>query len=341
MKEIGRLRLRAGNCSGVVLLQLALEKGALRWASELRLEAEGLTGWTAADAGSYEDESLSSVFLIACFDAPREEYLLRFGMGPASVSDHTETRLEHGPLTLDLLGFTPALRVKGRLIAELKSDLRLDGRRVAFDRGNRKLLHLGGQGEGLRHCGVIKVPGETAPGSYLFDFFRLPGLGCLFARCVLQYPQTGGNTRWDAVSPFRWEMRDGQALSAPPLFAGKTGDGYLLLAGCTELAGGVRAEGGALQLDALGRQGDACRGAWEQALLALFADQGEDWAADAEKAAALLSRPTVLEAEGAVRAFTGENRQPGKAVPAAAAEETPPRLGSRLRNLLRRGSPRG
>ena len=28
MKEIGRLRLRAGNCSGVVLLQLALEKGA-------------------------------------------------------------------------------------------------------------------------------------------------------------------------------------------------------------------------------------------------------------------------------------------------------------------------
>ena len=342
MKEIGSLRLRAGDSSGVLLLQLALEKGQLRWASELRLEAEGLTGWTAADAGSYEDESLSSVFLIACFDAPREEYLLRFGKGPASVTDHTETRLEHGSLMLDLLGFSPVLRVKDRVIAELKSDLHLDERRIAFDRGNRKLLHLGGQGEGLRHCGVIKVPGENAPGSYLFDFFRLPGLRCLFARCVLQYPQTGGRARWESVSPFRWEMKGGQELALPSLIAGKNGDGYLLMAGCTPLPGGVRSEEGTLLLDPLGRQGNACCGAREQALLALFADLGEDWEADAVQAAALLSHPVSLAEEGAVRVFSAENYQPGKPVPgAAAAENTPPTLGSRLRNLLYRGNPRG
>ena len=334
MTEIGRLRLR-GDGSGVMLLQLSLAQGTLRWASELRLEAEGLRAWTAADAGEYEDGSLSSLFLIVCLDPPSEEVELRLGKGPASVKDHTETRLEHGSLALDLLGFAPALRLENRVLAEMKSELCLDNRRIAFDRGYRKILHLGGQGEGLRQCGVIKAPGETAPGSYLYDFIRLPGLPCLFARCLLQYPQTGSGVRWDAVSPFRWELKDGQALSLPGGLAGKNERGYLLLAGCTPLTAQVREENTFLLLDALRRDGTGCSGAREQSLIALFAGSG-DPAEDRTLAASLCRAPEILRCEGAVRPFDGQNYQLGS-VSSAAEPPKAASLGSRLRSLLRRG----
>ncbi len=334
MTEIARLRLR-GDGSGVMLLQLSLAQSTLHWASELRLEADGLRSWTAADAGEYEDGSLASLFLIVCLDPPAEEVELRLGKGPASVKDHTETRLEHGSLALDLLGFAPALRIENRILAEMNSELRLDGRRIAFDRGYRKILHLGGQGEGLRQCGVIKIPGETAPGSYLYDFIRLPGLPCLFARCLLQYPQTGGRVRWDAVSPFRWELKGGGALSLPGGLAGKNERGYLLLAGCTPLSGETREENGTLLLDALRREGAPCSGAREQGLIALFAGVG-DPAEDMALAASLCRAPEVLACEGAARPFDGQNYRPGR----ASAEDAQPKsvsFGSRLRSLLRRG----
>ena len=337
MNEIGTLRLRAGNDAGILALRLSVEPGVFHWASEVRLEAEGLRTWTAAETGMHADESLSSLLLIAVFENSRDEYLLHIGKGPAGVKDHTETRLEHGHLTLDLLGFSPVLQAGDRALAELKSDLTLGGRRIAFDRGYRKILHLGGDGEGLRQSGVIKVPEETAPGSYQTDFFRLPGLRCLFVSSRVQYPESGGKQHWERVSPLRWELREDKAQTrADASCLRSLGDGGCLrLVGLSRLPGGIRREeDGLLLLDPLGREGERLNGAWEQGLIAVFADLTND-ALDAAQAEALLQRPELLEVSGPLRLYDGEDYRPGKA-------ELPPAekgkgLADRIRSLFRKG----
>lgn len=336
MNEIGTLRLRAGNDAGIVALRLSVEPGVFRWASELRLEAEGLRTWTAAETGLHADESLASLLLIAVFEKSRDVYALRIGKGPAGVKDHTETRLEHEHLVLDLLGFSPALRVDDRSLAEIKSDLTLGGRRIPFDRGYRKILHLGGEGEGLRQSGVIKVPEETAPGSYQTDFFRLPGLRCLFASCRVQYPEGGGKQRWERVSPLRWELKTDKArTAADPSCLRSLGDGGCLrLVGLSDLPGGIRREDGLLLLDPLGREGPGLNGAREQGLIAVFADLTND-ALDAAQAEALMQRPELLEASGPLRLYEGEDFCPGKAE--APSGEKGKGLAGRLRSLFRKG----
>ena len=115
-----------------------------------------------------------------------------------------------------------ALKKDGRTVAELKSWIDYDGRVIPFDRGYRKLLHLGGDGEGLRLQGVIRLPGELEPGSYVMDFFTVPGLDCFFARCSVQYPYTKedheistqasnlgrySDPRWRQTAPFEWTLK--------------------------------------------------------------------------------------------------------------------------------------
>lgn len=336
MNEIGTLRLRAGNDAGIVALRLSVEPGVFHWASEVRLEAEGLRTWTAAETGMHADESLSSLLLIAVFEKSRDEYVLHIGRGPAGVKDHTETRLEHGHLTLDLLGFSPTLRVENRVLAEIRSDLTLGGRRIAFDRGYRKILHLGGNGEGLRQSGVIKVPEETAPGSYQTDFFRLPGLRCLFVSCRVQYPEGGGKLRWERGSPLRWELKEDKAQTrAEASCLRSLGDGGCLrIVGLSQLPGGIRREDNLLLLDPLGREGEGLNGAREQGLIAAFADLTND-ALDAAQAEALMQRPELLEASGPLRLYEGDDFCAGKA-------ELPPAekgkgLADRLRSLFRKG----
>lgn len=336
MNEIGTLRLRTENDAGIVALRLGVEPGVFHWASEVRLEAEGLRGWIAAETGLHADESLSSLLLVALFEQSRNETVLHIGKGPAGVKDHTETRLEHEHMVLDLLGFSPVIRVENRNLAEIKSDLILGDRRIAFDRGYRKILHLGGNGEGLRQSGVIKVPEETAPGSYQTDFFRLPGLRCLFVSCRVQYPEGGGKLRWERVSPLRWELAGEKArTSADASCLRSLGDGGCLrLVGLSRLPGGIRSEDGKLLLDPLGREGESLNGAWEQGLIAVFADLTND-ALDAAQAEALLQRPEILEVSGPLRLYDGEDFRPGKA-------ELPPAekrkgLADRLRSLFRKG----
>lgn len=207
--------------SGLVTAQLSVEKGYLKWPSELRLQSEGLKSWTACEMGRYEDESLSSVFLVALFDEPREEYELCFSKGRANIGDHGETSVASESLSMDLLGLTPALKKNGRVIATLKSWVDYDGKRIPFDRGTRELLHMGGSGVGLSYRSVIRLPGELEPGSYRYDFFTMPGLDCVFARCVLQYPYTledheissqasnlgrFSDTKWRQTAPFEWTL---------------------------------------------------------------------------------------------------------------------------------------
>ena len=336
MNEIGTLRLRAGNDAGIVALRLAVEPGVFHWASEVRLQADGLLTWTAAETGMHADESVASLLLVALFEDSRDEYLLHIGKGPAGVKDHTETRLEHEHLVLDLLGFSPVLRAGDRALAELKSDLTLGGRRIAFDRGYRKILHLGGEGEGLRQSGVIKVPEETAPGSYQMDCFRLPGLRCLFVSCRVQYPESGGKQRWERVSPLRWELAGDKARTTADASCLRSlgENGCLRLVGLSALPGGVRSEDGKLLLDPLGREGPNLNGAREQGLLAVFADQTND-ARDAAQAEALLQKPELLEASGPLRLYDGEDFRPGKTE--APPEEKGKGLAGRLRSLFRKG----
>lgn len=335
MNEIGTLRLRAGNDAGIAALRLSVEPGVFHWASEVRLQAEGLRTWTAAETRLHADESIASLLLIALFEEPREEYLLHVGKGPASVRDHTETRLEHGHLVLDLLGFSPVLRTESRALAELKSDLTLSGRRIAFDRGYRKILHLGGDGEGIRQAGVIKVPEETAPGSYQMDFFRLPALRCLFVCCRVQYPESGGKLRWERVSPLRWEMKGDRArTTANGACLRCLGEGGCLrIVGLGEMPGGIRQEEGLQMLDPMGREAPALNGARDCGLFAIFADAAND-ALDAAQSEALAEKAALPEAVGPLRLYDGEDFCPGKAE--AAAPERGKSLAGRIRALLRR-----
>ena len=80
MNEIGTLRLRAGNDAGILALRLSVEPGVFHWASEVRLEAEGLRTWTAAETGMHADGSLSSLLLVALFERSLDEYVLHIGI---------------------------------------------------------------------------------------------------------------------------------------------------------------------------------------------------------------------------------------------------------------------
>ena len=207
--------------SRLLAVQLGLDAGFVQWPSELRLESEGLVSWTACEMGRHEDESLSSVFLLALFDEARPEYRLHVSKGTAHIDDRGETQLRRGALSLDLLGRVPSLKKDGRTVAELRSWIEYDGKTIPFDRGVRELLHLGGTGQGLSLRGVIRLPGEREPGSYRYDFFTLPELDCLFARCLVQYPYTPENheistqasslgrfsdNRWRQTAPFEWTL---------------------------------------------------------------------------------------------------------------------------------------
>ena len=207
---------------GILALPLSVAPGMMQWASELRLACQDLEHWTACETARHPDGSIAALYLVASFSRPREEYRLELSLGPARLKDHRETDLEHGRLSLDLLGFSPALKKDGRTVAELKSWIDYDGRVIPFDRGYRKLLHLGGDGEGLRLQGVIRLPGELEPGSYVMDFFTVPGLDCFFARCSVQYPYTKedheistqasnlgrySDPRWRQTAPFEWTLK--------------------------------------------------------------------------------------------------------------------------------------
>ncbi len=210
------LTLRAPDGTGVIAAQLALDQGCYRDVSSLRLESEGLQTWTACETGRHEDGSLESVYLVARFDPPRDEYALRFSLGesraPRSLAGWQVEAQPGGSL----------LRCGGKLLAELKSWIDYDGKRCLFDPPKQEALPLAGEDAGLRLAGEIHLPGELTPGRYAFDFFTLPGLPCLFTRTAVQYPYTKedheissqasnlgrySDTKWLQTAPFELTLR--------------------------------------------------------------------------------------------------------------------------------------
>ena len=216
------LTLRDPGSTGLAAVQLTLRDGFCDDPSRLRLESEGLLHWTACETGRYDSGFVSSLYLIARFDAPREEYALRF-----SVGQRRSARTLTGWTLLDTLEGI-SLRHEGAELAVLKSWIDYGGRRYAFDRPVRDPLALGGEGAGLRLTGVVHLPDEQAAGNYCFDFFQSPAADCLFVRAAVQYPYTRedheissqasnlgrfSDPRWRQAAPLELTLRGDDSLA--------------------------------------------------------------------------------------------------------------------------------
>ena len=210
------LTLLAQDDTGLLAEQLRLDPGFCADIRCLRLESAGLLAWTACETDRHPDGSLAGIYLIARFDLPREQYKLNFSLGEAG---------ERGELRDWQLASKPGgstLFHAGKPLAELQSWIDYDGKRCSFNPAKQESLPLAGQGGGLRLTGEIHLPGELSAGNYVFDFFTLPGLPCLFTRTAVQYPYTRedheissqasnlgrySDTKWMQTAPFELTLR--------------------------------------------------------------------------------------------------------------------------------------
>lgn len=216
------LTLRAPDDTGLLTAQLALDKGFCADISALRLESADLVTWTACEMARHGDGSVASVYLAARFDPPRAEYALSLSVGP---------RREARPLSDWRVEARPGgstLRHGEKPLAELRSWIDYDGQRCSFDPPQSAALPLAGDGAGQRLTGQIHLPGELTPGSYVYDFFTLPGLPCLFTRSAVQYPYTKedheissqasnlgrySDTKWKQTAPLELTLRLGDSAA--------------------------------------------------------------------------------------------------------------------------------
>ena len=218
------LRLRDPAKSGLAAVQLSLADGFCGELSRLRLESEGLQSWTACETGRHASGCVASLYLIARFETPREEYALRFSVGdskkPALLAE-SGWSVTDAPAGL-------SLRFRGRELAALNSWIDYDGEICRFDPPIREALPLGGEGCGMRLRGAVHLPGEQKAGSYCFDFFSSPAADCLFVRSAVQYPYTRedheissqasnlgrySDPKWKQTAPFELTLRGDDGIA--------------------------------------------------------------------------------------------------------------------------------
>ena len=165
------LTLRDAGHTGLAAVQLALDDGFCDDVTKLCLGSDGLIHWCACGMGSHASGYVSSIYLVARFAEPRDEYVLRFSVGEAAPAS-----------------FDPAL--PDSLPVTRQSWIEYGGRIVPFGAERREPLPLAGTGTGLRLRGEIHLPGELTPGDYTFDFFTTPAADCVFLRGDVRYPYT-------------------------------------------------------------------------------------------------------------------------------------------------------
>ncbi len=218
------LRLRDPAKSGLAAVQLSLEDGFCEELSRLRLESEGLQSWTACETGRHAGGCVASLYLIARFETPREEYALRFSLGeskkPALLTE-SGWSVTDAPTGL-------SLRFRGRELAALNSWIDYGGEICRFDPPIREALPLGGEGCGTRLRGAVHLPGEQKAGSYCFDFFSSPAADCLFVRSAVQFPYTRedheissqasnlgrySDPKWRQTAPFELTLRGDDGIA--------------------------------------------------------------------------------------------------------------------------------
>lgn len=218
------LRLRDPAKSGLAAVQLSLADGFCEELSRLRLESEGLQSWTACETGRHAGGCVASLYLIARFETPREEYALRFSLGeskkPALLTE-SGWSVTDAPTGL-------SLRFRGRELAALNSWIDYGGEICRFDPPIREALPLGGEGCGTRLRGAVHLPGEQKAGSYCFDFFSSPAADCLFVRSAVQFPYTRedheissqasnlgrySDPKWRQTAPFELTLRGDDGIA--------------------------------------------------------------------------------------------------------------------------------
>lgn len=222
------LTLRDTTRAGLAAVQLSLKEGFCSDVSKLRFAAEGLAHWCACETGRHDDGSVASVYLVARFDPPREDYPLTVTLGEAAPP--RQNAPVAGALSLDLSEPPPCLRWADGRTAQLRSWIEYGGAQEFFRLPTREPLPLAGKGEGVRLRGEIHLPGEQTPGSYVFDFFTTPAADCIFVRSAVQYPYTTedheissqasnlgrySDPRWKQAAPFELTLpfSDGVAVT--------------------------------------------------------------------------------------------------------------------------------
>lgn len=220
LPERNVLTLRDTARSSIAAVQLSLDDGFCMNISALVLDSFGLESWTACEMGRYNSGYISSVFLVAKYSHPADEYELKFSVDTHEKEDKKANTLSVPSISVETgCSGRPSFRLTdGRLISisghiEHKSESSL----IFFAEPSHLPLSVGGDGSGMRFQGKIHLPGEIESGSYTFDFFTLPGLDCIFSRCSVQYPYTPerneissqasnlgrySDTDWMEVAPF-------------------------------------------------------------------------------------------------------------------------------------------
>lgn len=168
--------------------QLTLSDGFCRDLTRLEATGDGLLGFTAFETGRYESGFVSSVYLLARFDAPAAERALSFSLGRARAPQAILPAA--AGLSLGTRDGLPLLRHPTLGEIPLRGWIDYGGKRVDFSRPEILPLPLAGEGEGARLRGTITLPGETLGGSYTIDVCRAPGVDGLLLRSAVRYPYT-------------------------------------------------------------------------------------------------------------------------------------------------------
>ncbi len=186
-------------------------------ASRLCVRADGLVSFTAAPT----DNEVGSVFLMMKFSEIRDKYELEISFDadkePATFGNLLKT--DRLSIMFSPEGKIKFVRCDDRVIGTddfLQSFITYGKRKYAFENTGVTQLALGGEGEGIRICGEIHLPGEISGGSFTFDFFKTAFSDAVFVRTTVNYPYTAETTSISTENSALGRFSDMKWIEAVP-----------------------------------------------------------------------------------------------------------------------------
>lgn len=184
------------NNSTLVSAQISFDEGFLPDIRSLSVTNKDLETFGAVATDTYENGSVKTAFLICRFKKLSEQYPLTFALQterPADANYIKTLETENMKLKICEHGEILSVTYKGKAIGGknfLRSYLTYDGKTHQFANKHLAPLSAAGALTGCTVAGDITLPEALKNGSFVFDFFTLPGTDCIFVHSRVQYPYT-------------------------------------------------------------------------------------------------------------------------------------------------------
>lgn len=188
-------KLTVFNTNGTVLQSVQLSvKEKLEDVSMLRVSATGLKDWAAVAM----DDNNESLFLILRFGSVKKKYEIEVSLGEKKAPVKSDfIRTDKLEIRFSAFGNIYSVLCDGKPIGNhefLRSFISYGGKKYTCSNDIIAPLSCAGSASGIRISGNIHLPGETSPGHFDYDFFRMDSCDGVFVRTSVNYPRTPETT---------------------------------------------------------------------------------------------------------------------------------------------------